>query len=203
MEENTIRAGRIEGNPMTGLCERVVIQAERVYDGCVSRYPSNSYILTLSDITADLTYPYTYTNAVSSGDATFENVVVTPLEGNRVKIEGDVKLPVTVNFTDSEGVSGTASSTISIHRDIFMSVPSLSLTPYTIEVTGSLASNTGTFISDTTVSIVCCVVIVTKIIVKCDIVVPCYGQSVYPECLGAESDACSSLLNLPIFPPLD
>ena len=31
---NTKAAGRITGNPMCGLCERVCIEAKKIFDGC-------------------------------------------------------------------------------------------------------------------------------------------------------------------------
>lgn len=201
--ENTIKAGHIHGNPLNGLCERMVIEVPRVFDGCISRYPSLSFQLVLTDITPGMLFPYTFINVISQGDVVFANQVITLLEGRRARITGDIIIPVVVTFSDSTGRIGTGRSSISLHRDIILNVPVRSLIPYTVSVTASVAGEIGTFINETTVNVLCCVVAITKIIVMSDIVVPCYGFSVYPDCTEGSADLCSALLNLPLFPPLE
>lgn len=206
-EENTIRAGKICGNPVNGLCERVVIEVARVFDGCITRIPSRTFILHLENMTPGLTPPFTYISAASSAPAVFENVNIIPLDERRSRIEGDVVIPLSVRYTDSQGRPGTANSSVTVHREVVLNTPARSLVPFEVTVQASLASDIGTFINNDTVNIVCCIVILTKVIVLTDIVVPSYGRSIYPECNNnngdGDEDVCTRLLNLPIFPPLD
>ncbi|MCL2061999.1 MAG: hypothetical protein FWH03_05175 [Firmicutes bacterium] len=203
-EENTIKAGRISGDPTRGLCERVVIEVQRVYDGCITRIPSKTFVLRLDDIEPPgLKPPFTYVSAESSGAAEFRDVSVTPLSEGRSRIEGDVIIPITVHFTDSYGRRGTGISTVTVHRDVVLHTPARSLVPFRVTTQATLASDIGSFISEDTVNIVCCIVLITKIIVPTDIVIPCYGRGVYPDCGQTEEDVCTRLLNTPVFPPLD
>ena len=201
-EENTIRAGRICGNPLTGLCERVVIEANRVFDGCVTRLSSKTFVLPLSDQTPGLTPPFTYISADSSGPAVFENVRITPLSERRSRIRGDVVIPVIVRYTDSRGRPGAGFSSVMVQIDVVLNTPAPSLVPFKVKTQAVLASDIGSFINEHTVTIVSCIVIITKVVVPTDIVVPSYGRSVYPECNEVE-DFCSRLLNLPLFPPFE
>ena len=198
--ENTIRAGRISGNPLNGLCERVCIEVPVVYDGCISRDRSLSFQLVLSDITPGMIYPYTFLNAVSSGDATLENTIVSSVDNNRIRIQGDVVIPMTVTFTDATGRIGTGRSSIALHKDIILRIPERSLVPYRISVTANAVSQIGNFINETMVNIMCCVICIIKTVVTSDIVVPAYGYSVYPSCTDGSEDLCAALFNLPLFP---
>lgn len=201
--ENTIRAGRITGNPLNGLCERVCIEVPVVYDGCIARSASVAFQLVLTDITPGMIYPYSFVSAVGYGDATFENLTVTPQDGNRARIRGDVVIPVVVTFTDATGRVGTGRSSVSVHKDVILRIPTRSLVPYKITVTANLASEIGNFINETTVNILCCIVTVIKVVVISDILVPTYGYSVYPDCTDGSEDLCTALLNLPVFPPFN
>ena len=202
-EDNTIRAGKICGSPTAGLCERVAIEVPRVFDGCIARIPSKTFILRLTEMTPNLQPPFTYVSADSSGPASFENVLIVPVGERRSRIAGDVVIPLVVRYTDSMGNPGTAKSSVTVHREVVLNTPSRALVPFSVTSQASLASEIGAFITEDTVNIVCCTVIITKIIVLTDIVVPTYGNSVYPECNEGEPDICTRLLTLPIFPPFE
>ncbi|MDR2202568.1 MAG: hypothetical protein LBP26_07455 [Clostridiales bacterium] len=199
---NTVKAGKIAGNPMAGLCDRVCVEVPRVHDGCILKMPSQTYRLTLTDITPGLTYPYTYINAVSVGRARAQNLVATPVDSARMRVNADVVMDVAVSFADSAGRPGGGKSSITIRRDIILNVPARSVFPYSIDFSAAIASEIGTFVNETTVDIVCCVVCISKIIVMSDILVPAYGYCVYPDCTDASPDLCSALMTLPLFPPL-
>ena len=201
--ENTIRAGRITGSPLNGLCDRVCIEVPVIYDGCVSRNQSLSYQLILTDITPGMIYPYTFVNAISYGDATIENLTVTPLDETRARVRGDVVIPVIVTFTDATGRAGTGKANVLLHKDVILRLPRRSLIPYKVTVAANLVSEIGNFINETTVNILCCVVCVIKIVIMSDILVPTYGYSVYPDCTSGTEDLCTALLNLPLFPPFN
>jgi len=41
--------GNINGNPMNGLCEKVCIQAEKIFDACIKQTQLENYTLVLTD----------------------------------------------------------------------------------------------------------------------------------------------------------
>ena len=70
--------GPITGTPTAGLCEKVCIQAEKIFDAGIIQTRLENYTLTLTDLTpADPTYPLTFVSARSlSGTGTVSNVTV-------------------------------------------------------------------------------------------------------------------------------
>jgi len=201
-ENNSIRAGRICGNPLTGLCERVVIEVRRVYDGSVTRMRNKTLIVHVS-IPEEIPAPYTFLSSESCGETRFEHVRQTPVGGGRTHITGDLIIPCKVCYKDANGVIHSTCTEVTLHRDIFLNTPQNSLVPCEITNHCRLACDVGTFLSNETISMVVCVVILTKCIVLSDIVVPSYGRAVYPEITDGEDTLCNRLLDLEIFPPLE
>ncbi len=196
---NTIRAGRIRGNPLTGLCERICIEVQRVFDGCRENFNNQSFTLTVAQISAEATPPFTFVEASGSGEAAFENVVTVPLGNGRSRVSGDIVLPVTVTFTDAYNNAYTGVSSFRVHREFVLRLPEQSLVPYRIEVFAVFESLIGSFLSDDTVAGSGCYVYVAKVIVPTDILIPTYGNCVYPGCVDC-GDACNALLSIPLFP---
>ncbi len=121
-------------------------------------------------------------------------MTITPVTERRSRVQGDAVIPLTVRYIDSRGVSGTATSSATFHRDVQLNTPPRALVSFTAAVQGTLASETGTFTADDRVSIICCSVILTKIVVPTDLVVPAYGLAVYPEnCAETLAKAFTSL----------
>ena len=199
---NTIQAGRICGNPLTGLCERVVVEVARVFDGSVTRQRNKTFVLTVS-IDSAIPSPYTFLSCTSSGEPVFTNVSTIPLGGTRTRISGELLIPVTVQFRDANGAIHATNSTASMQRDVILNTPQSTLVPYSITNQARLACDVGAFLNDTTVNAVACLVILTKIITCSDIVIPSYGRSVYPEINDSNDTLCDSILNIEIFPPID
>ena len=188
---NTIRAGRISGDPTLGLCERVCIKVERIYDGCTEAHESQAFTLELMDVSAGATPPFVFISAEGSGTAAF-NYTVTPTSGRRSRVSGTVDIPVAVAFSDAYGNQYTATSSIKLNREYLLRLPSNPLTPYRVEVAAVLASRIGSFLSDTVVSVNGCLALTAKVVVDEDILVPSYGNCVYPECDNI-SDVCSAV----------
>ncbi|WP_251617365.1 hypothetical protein [Pumilibacter muris] len=196
---NTLRAGAITGSPTAGLCERMCIEVKRVFDGCKEVFNNQSYVLELAGIPPQATPPFTFVEAVNYGATAFENVSVSSLENGKARISGDVVVPILVTFTDANGNAYTATSSLRLHRDVVLSVPAPTIAPYTIEVFSAFVSRIGSFISNEAVSVSACLVLIIKVIVIADILVPTYGNCVYPECVDC-GDICNEFLSLPLFP---
>ena len=59
--------GRITGNPMNGLCERVVIQAQKVFDACIRQTQEEGITLALTGFNPENpVYPLTFLSARST-----------------------------------------------------------------------------------------------------------------------------------------
>ncbi len=192
------KAGIIRGNALCGLNERICINARKVYDGCITRYSDRSFTLSFSTELSG-TSPYTYVEARSSGTSTVENLVITPTTCNKSRVQMNVVTPVTVTYTDANNETYTATSSITIARDIVLKLPEDSLTSYTIEVATNLASTIGSF-TDDAATITACVVQITRVLVNVDVLIPSYGYCEYPTCQEYSDEVCRELFNLPIFP---
>ena len=76
---NTIRAGRISGDPAKGLCERICIEVPRVFDGCRESFDNQTFVLELTGISPQAVPPFTFVEATNYGEIVFENVSVVSL----------------------------------------------------------------------------------------------------------------------------
>ena len=199
---NTIRAGRITGDPARGLCERICIEVDRVFDGCRETVNNRDYVFALNGIPAQATPPFTFVEATNYGETTTENVSVTQVANGRSRIECDIVIPILVTFSDAQNVSYTATSTLRLHRDFVLRVPERSIVPYSLRIFAAFLSRIGNFISDTAVSVAGCYTLVIKIIVPTDILVPTYGTCVYPACIECGGSTCNAFLSLPLFPEM-
>ena len=94
------KAGTIRGNALCGLNERMCINVRKIFDGCITRYSDREFTLTFDDDELAGDPPFTYVETRSSGPSTVTNLVITPLSGNRNRIQMDVVTPVTVTYTD-------------------------------------------------------------------------------------------------------
>ena len=62
--------GPINGNPVSGLNEKVCLQAQRVFDACIKQGQSDGIVLNLTDpVPAAPTYPLTFISARSMTSA--------------------------------------------------------------------------------------------------------------------------------------
>lgn len=199
---NTIRAGRIAGDPLRGLCDRVCVQVDRVFDGCRETVNNQNFTLALDGVPPAAVPPFTFVSAEENGVAVTENVTVTRRQNGRACFEVDIVIPVIVTFTDANNAAYTATSSLKLHRSFILRVPNDALTPYRLQVYAIFRSDIGTFTSNTSVAVTACYALVAKVIVPTDLLIPTYGVCVYPACTGCNNDVCSALANLPLFSSL-
>lgn len=199
---NFKKAGKIEGNPLCGLCERAAVSVKRIFDGCTTRVGGRDFTFSVS-VPTDAVAPFTYVDTLSSGDVTAENVAFVPDEGRRMLISFTAAISVTVHFTDSRSVAYAVGGEVRIPISVVLSVPSPSQTPYSVEVAAALSSSLGSITTDGTVTVTPCAAVITKITSVVDLLLPTYGYVVYPECANTESAACNGLFSLPVFPPVE
>ncbi len=197
--------GRITGNALNGLCEKVVIQTDKVFDACIRQTQIDNVLLTITDpIPADPVTPLTFVSARSSSteEAVITVVGVTPIADrpNFARVQATVTVPMEVVYTDANGVQGVGGSSFTFNVDIVMYVPEPSIIPYTITGIVSVVAPDGEYVDDLTFNVSCCITTIMKVIMRVDLLVPSYGYATIPPCQEYTQDVCAGFFDLPIFP---
>ena len=193
-------------NVMNGLCERIAIQATKVFDACMNQSQLENYSLTLTNFTpANPTPPLTFISGNSlGGTTTVSNLTITRFDDrpNFARVQATINIPVTVTYTDATGITGTAVGSISVPQDVVLYVPQPSLTPINVIAFGSAVIATGTYNPTTggfTVSI--CLTTILKVVAEVDVLVPSYGYTPIPPCTPYTGDeVCPGVFDLPLYP---
>ena len=105
---NPNRPGPMTGNPLNGICEKVLIETTKVFDACVSQTTETGIILPVTGFNPENpTLPLTY---VSAQNAPGESVVVSDIVIDRIEsspnyanVSLTVTIPVTVTYRDANG----------------------------------------------------------------------------------------------------
>lgn len=196
--------GPINGNPASGLCEKVCIQVTKVFDACIKQETMPQQTVTVSDITpATATAPYTFVSARSTtSQGTVSDVILTTLDQNTgaTRIQMDVGIPMQVLFTDATGATAIGTTSITVARDIVLNIPQASVIPYRIEAVVNAVSTVGTYTGDNTFSLTCCVTIIVKVVTDVELLVPAYGYCYIPPCQEFQQEVCEGFFDLPLFP---
>ena len=160
--------GNISGNPMNGLCEKVCIQARKVFDACISQTTLEALSVTLTDLDpASPAEPLTFVGGKStSSRGTITALTVTPLSDRPglSRVLATVAIPVQITYTDANGVEGSGTGTVTLTQDVVMCVPTGSVFPVELAATVNMASPNGTYVSGTTFSITACTTVVMKVL---------------------------------------
>ena len=196
--------GRINGNPMNGLCERVVIQAQKVFDACIRQTQEEGITLALTDFDpADPVYPLTFLSARSTTNkGTVTNIKIDRLPDRQrfARVQATVTVPMEVVYTDANGVQGTAQSSVSIDQDIIMYIPEPSIIPFTVDAVVSIVAPEGVYVEGPTFTVTCCITMIMKIVMPVELLVPTYGYATIPPCQEYTQEVCSGFFDLPIYP---
>lgn len=196
--------GPINGNPLNGLCEKVCIQAKKVFDACMQQSQLTDIVLNLTNITpVSPTYPLTFISAKSTTQAgVISNLLIEPLaeRPHSARVKCDITIPVSVAFTDAAGVEGAATSYVTVSKDVILNIPSASIMPYNVEAVVSLVSTQGTYTGENQFTIDCCASIILKIVMEVELLVPSYGYTPIPPCQEYTQEVCSGFFDLPIYP---
>ncbi len=196
--------GRINGNPLNGLCERAVIQAQKVFDACIRQTQEDGITLALSGFTpANPVYPLTFLSARSTTNVgTVTNLQIDRLPDRQrfARVQATVTVPMEVVYTDANGVQGTASSSVSIDQDIIMYIPEPSIIPFSVEAVVSIVAPEGVYVEGPTFTVTCCITMIMKIVMPVELLVPTYGYATIPPCQEYTQEVCSGFFDLPIYP---
>ena len=196
--------GPITGNPMTGLCEKVCIQAEKIFDAGIVQTRLENYTLTLTDLTpADPTYPLTFVSARSlTGTGTVSNLSVERQpDSSCARVQASITIPVEVVYTDATGAEGKATASVTLNEDVLMYVPSASVMPFTVTAVASCVVPEGTFNStNNTFTVSACVTCILKVAMQVELLVPAYGYCAIPPAQEYSQEVCSGFFELPLYP---
>ena len=203
---NPNRPGPICGNGLNGICEKVLIETTKVFDACVSQSTESGIVLPLSNFNpAGPALPLTYVSAQNTpnspaviSDLVIDRIDCTP---NYANVSLNVTIPLTVTYRDANGVLGTATSSITIQKNVMLFVPQPSLSPVNITATALFASTIGSYTGENTFTVTGCIQILLKVTAVVDILVPSYGYPAVPPCQQAQSSqSCQALQDLPLYP---
>ena len=196
--------GPITGNPLNGICERVCIQTNKVFDSCRKQISLTGGSVTLTNITPEgLVEPFTFVSGEANGSAFLTNLSIDrfPDRPNFARVTADVNVPIRITFTDANGTEGTGDATLVFNQDVILFVPQPSIVPFTIDVFASLAIADGTYQGGNTFTIDACIQIILRVVVNTNILVPSYGYCPIPPCQDFSStDICPGFFDLPIYP---
>jgi hypothetical protein len=109
-------------------------------------------------------------------------------------------VPVSVAYTDANGVEGVATSSITITKDVILNLPSASIMPYSVEAVVSLVSTIGTYTGENQFTIDACTSIILKIVMEVELLVPSYGYVAIPPCQDYTQEVCAGFFELPMYP---
>lgn len=196
--------GTISGNPLNGLCEKVCIQAEKIFDaGIIQTRLENYTVVPENPVPANPTYPLTFISARSlSSEGIVSNLSVErQTEGQCARVQATVTIPIEIVYVDAAGVEGKAASAITLNEDVLMFVPSASVIPFTVTSVASCVSPEGTFDAATgSFSISACVTCILKVAMQVELLVPSYGYCAIPPAQEYSQEVCSGFFELPLYP---
>lgn len=204
---NPNRPSAINASALNGICEKVLIEVNKVFDACLYREDNESYTLNLSNfVPANPIYPLTFVTAdsIPGQPATLTSASIERLDSrpNFANVTVMLSIPIQVNYTDANGVSGTASATLTTSRTVVLFVPPDSLSPVHVSASAFFSSQLGTFTDNTTITGTGCLQIIIKIVALVDLLVPSFGYPCLPACQMVDNNAnvCANFFSQPIYP---
>lgn len=197
--------GTISGNPLNGMCEKVCIQAQKIFDAGIKQVQIENYTLTVTSFTpAEPTYPLTFISARSTNEgATLSNVSVERLADKQgcARVQATVNIPVEVIYTDANGVEGVGTASIALTEDVLLFVPAPSIMPFQVMAQGSVVCAEGTFNSENgTFTVNACTTVILKIAIDVELLIPSYGYCAIPPAQDYSKEVCAGFFELPLYP---
>jgi len=196
--------GPIVGNPLTGICEKVCIEAKKVFDACMKQVQETDAVLTVTNYTpANPTFPLTFVSATcANGTVPINNLSINRFEDRQcfARVTGEVSIPITITYTDANGVLGTATSNLIIDQDVVLYVPQPSVVPFTVEAFATCMGVDGDYTGNNEFTLDACITLILKVVCPVDILVPSYGYCKIPPCQEFTQDVCTGFFDLPLYP---
>ena len=196
--------GAINGNPLNGICEKVCIHTEKVFDSCLKNLQENNISVTVSGFDpADPAQPLTFVSATCvANETTIENLVIDRFEDKPcfARVTGNVVVPVQVSYTDANGVAGVATGNVTIPQDVVLFVPQPSIIQFRLVAFANCVTPQGEYAGNNVFNLTSCLTIILKVVADADIMVPSYGYCQIPPCQEYTQDVCTGFFELPLYP---
>ncbi|MBP3345071.1 MAG: hypothetical protein J6K97_02590 [Clostridia bacterium] len=204
---NSNRPGPINGNALGGVCEKVLIEANKVFDACVSRSTETGIILNLTGFNpSNPALPLTFVSAENQigSPVVVSDIVIDRIEQNPnyANVSMTITIPLTVTYRDANGVLGTATSSVVIQKCSMLFVPQPSLSPINITANALFSSISGVFSGESTFTVTGCLQILIKVTAQVDLLLPSFGYPVIPPCQACDTqnNICPGIEDLPLYP---
>lgn len=218
--------GIISGNACDGLQEKVCVQVKRVYDSCLQQEQLDNQVVTITSYaqvvnnckcnscgcgdsqetqppTSAPVPPIIFESCRSSTtEGTIRNLTVDRLCDRPcfARVRCTVDVPIDILFVDSRCVEYIGKGTVSVNRDVLLSIPDESIVPYTLEAMVSAICVSGTYIGNNQFSMTVCVTIILKVLANVEILIPSYGFCSIPPAEEFAESVCDEFFSLPLFP---
>ena len=195
--------GNIAGNPLSGLTEKVCIQAEKVFDAAIKQNQLENYTITLTDFNPESpTYPLTFVSArTASSQGTISNLnIERQMDKHSARVSGTVAIPLQVVYTDNCGVEGTATASICVPFDVLLFIPSPSIMPFNVTAIVSAVVPEGTGGAEATFTVNACITVILKVSMPVELLVPSYGYCAIPPAQEYSQEVCAGFFELPLYP---
>lgn len=197
--------GSLNSNPLNGLCEKVCIQAKKIFDACIKQVQIENYALPTGTFAPEAPKtPLTFVSARSTGEKpTVSGVSVERLADKQgcARVQATVTIPVEVVYTDADGNDGVMTTEVKIIEDVLLYVPAPSIMPFTIEAQASAVAAEGSYdegANSFTVS--ACVTVILKVAIEVELLVPSYGYCAIPPAQDYSKEVCAGFFELPLYP---
>ena len=196
--------GPITGNPLTGLCEKACIQTRKVFDACMKQIQQENTQLTLtSQVPENPALPLTFVGCSTQTEGVVINDLIVDRFDDKpcfARVTGNVVIPITVNYTDANGVAGSGESSVTIPVDVVLYVPQPSVIPYQVTAFANAICASGRFVDGATFGIDLCITLIIRVVVDAELLIPTYGYCQIPPCQDFTQDICSGFFDLPLYP---
>lgn len=197
--------GAITGNPLNGICEKVCIQARKIFDAGIKQVQIENYNLSQVEFTQeDITYPLTFISARSTSESpTLTNINIERLADKQgcARVQATVNIPIEVVYTDANGTEGVATATASVTEDILLYVPAPSIMPFKVVAEASAVAAEGSFDEpNRTFNVNACVTVILKIAIDVELLLPSYGYCAIPPAQDYSKEVCAGFFELPLYP---
>lgn len=196
--------GIISGNPLNGLCEKVCIQAEKIFDAGIIQSRLENYSVVPTGFTPENpTYPLTFISARSlSSDGTVSNLNIDrQADGQYARVQATVTVPIEIVYTDAAGAEGKATANIVLNEDVLMFVPPASVMPFSITAVASCVSPEGRWDATGSAFVIsACITTILKVAMQVELLVPSYGYCAIPPAQEYSQEVCTGFFELPLYP---
>lgn len=202
-----VSPGRVNGDAMCGIIERVCIEVKKVYDACMQQERFENITLSVDKIKPKCPppdRPLTFVSCKSvSAKGKIKDYRIQHLSNREhfARVQATVAIPIEVVFTDDDGDEYVGRGEICIHKDVIMYVPEDSIIPFELDNLVSAICVSGTYIGNNCFNITVCITVILKIVAEVNLLIPAYGFCRIPPCEEFSENVCDEFFGLPIFPP--